>query len=220
MRYSTLFGRSTHGSLAHADAASHNLLERAGYIRQHAAGIQNLSPPRAPQPAVRIEQIIRDEMARTGAQEILMSMVHDAAVWRGPDATTIDATLVRFADRHGRDLVLGMTHEEIVAALAATELQSYRQLDVVLYQIQTKFRDEARPRAGLLRTREFLMKDAYSLHLTVDGLAATYQDRPPPITASSVALDSAMCRWSNLLPATWAAFARTSSSPFSTSAKM
>ena len=175
MRYSTLFGRSTHGSIAHADAVSHDLLERAGYIRQHAAGIYTylhlgLRSLR------RIERIVRDEMDRTGAQEILMPMVHDAGVWRQTGRyDAIDATLARFSDRHGRALVLGMTHEEIVAELAAAELQSYRQLDTVVYQIQTKFRDEARARGGLLRTREFLMKDAYSLHLDADGLEATYQ---------------------------------------------
>ena len=103
MRYSTLFGRSTHGSIAHADAVSHDLLERAGYIRQHAAGIYTylhlgLRSLR------RIERIVRDEMDRTGAQEILMPMVHDAGVWRQTGRyDAIDATLARFSDRHGRD---------------------------------------------------------------------------------------------------------------------
>ena len=100
-----------------------------------------------------------------------MSVVHDADVWRRTGRyDSIDDTLVRFRDRRGHDYVLGMTHEEIVASLAATELRSHRDVDVVVYQIQTKFRDEARSRGGLLRTREFLMKDAYSLH--VDGPGA------------------------------------------------
>jgi prolyl-tRNA synthetase len=105
-----------------------------------------------------------------------MPAVHDADVWRLTGRyDTVDDTLVRFADRRGHALVLAMTHEEVVAQLAARELQSYRQLDLVCYQIQTKFRDEARPRGGLLRAREFLMKDAYSLHLDDRALAGTYE---------------------------------------------
>jgi len=177
MLLSKLFGRTLRERHADTESISHDLLVRAGYIRQHAAGIYtylNLGL----RSLRRIEHIIRDEMARAGAQEILMSMVHDAEVWRRTGRyDSIDQTLVRFTDRRGRDCVLGMTHEEIVASLAATELHSHRDLDVVVYQIQTKFRDEARSRGGLLRTREFLMKDAYSLHLTEDGLAATYAEQ-------------------------------------------
>ena len=177
MRFTQLFGRTLRERRADVESASHELLERACYVRQHAAGIYTyltlgLKSLR------RIEAIIRDEMNAAGAQEILMSMVHDADVWKRTGRyDSIDATLVRFKDRRGHDCVLGMTHEEIVASLAATELRSYRDVDVVVYQIQTKFRDEARSRGGLLRTREFLMKDAYSLHLTTDGLAKTYGDQ-------------------------------------------
>jgi prolyl-tRNA synthetase len=177
MLLSQLFGRTLRERRTDVESISHDLLVRAGYIRQHAAGIYtylNLGL----RSLRRIEHVIRDEMARAGAQEILMSMVHDAEVWRRTGRyDSIDQTLVRFTDRRGRDCVLGMTHEEIVASLAATELQSHRDLDVVVYQIQTKFRDEARSRGGLLRTREFLMKDAYSLHLADDGLAATYAEQ-------------------------------------------
>jgi prolyl-tRNA synthetase len=177
MRFTQLFGRTLRERRADTESVSHDLLERACYVRQHAAGIYTyltlgLNSLR------RIEAIIREEMNAAGAQEILMSMVHDADVWKRTGRyDTIDETMVRFKDRRGRDCVLGMTHEEIVASLAATELRSYRDLDVVVYQIQTKFRDEARSRGGLLRTREFLMKDAYSLHLTAEGLATAYAEQ-------------------------------------------
>jgi len=175
MRFSQLFGRTLRERRADIESASHDLLERACYVRQHTAGIYTfltlgLLSLR------KIERIIREEMAAAGALEILMPVVHDAEVWKQTGRyDAIDATMVRFKDRRDRDCLLGMTHEEIVASLAATELRSYRDLDVVVYQIQTKFRDEARSRGGLLRTREFLMKDAYSLHLTDDGLATAYE---------------------------------------------
>jgi len=177
MRFTQLFGRTLRERRADIESASHDLLERACYVRQHAAGIYTYLTLGL-RSLRRIEAIIRDEMNATGAQEILMSMVHDADVWKKTGRyDSIDDTMVRFKDRRGRDCVLGMTHEEIVASLAATELRSYRDLDVVVYQIQTKFRDEARSRGGLLRTREFLMKDAYSLHLTADGLSQAYNDQ-------------------------------------------
>jgi prolyl-tRNA synthetase len=175
MRFTQLFGRTLRERRADVDSVSHDLLERACYVRQHATGIYSfltlgLLSLR------KIEKIIREEMNAAGALEILMPVVHDADLWKSTGRyDSIDGTLVRFKDRRGHDLVLGMTHEEIVASLAVTELRSYRDLDVVVYQIQTKFRDEARSRAGLLRTREFLMKDAYSLHLTNEGLAAAYE---------------------------------------------
>ena len=177
MRFTQLFGRTLRERRTDIESASHDLLERACYVRQHAAGIYTYLTLGL-RSLRRIEAIIREEMNDAGAQEILMSMVHDADVWKRTGRyDTIDDTMVRFKDRRGHDCVLGMTHEEIVASLAATELRSYRDLDVVVYQIQTKFRDEARSRGGLLRTREFLMKDAYSLHLTDDGLAATYAEQ-------------------------------------------
>ena len=177
MRFTQLFGRTLRERRTDIESASHDLLERACYVRQHAAGIYTYLTLGL-RSLRRIEAIIREEMNDAGAQEIRMSMVHDADVWKRTGRyDTIDDTMVRFKDRRGHDCVLGMTHEEIVASLAATELRSYRDLDVVVYQIQTKFRDEARSRGGLLRTREFLMKDAYSLHLTDDGLAATYAEQ-------------------------------------------
>jgi prolyl-tRNA synthetase len=178
MRLSTLLGRTTRQAAtrqAAADTVSHDLLHRAGYVRQHAAGIYTYLALGL-RALRRLEAIVREEMDATGAQEILMPAVHDADVWRLTGRyDTVDDTLVRFTDRRGHALVLGMTHEEVVAQLAAREIQSYRQLDLVCYQIQTKFRDEARPRGGLLRTREFLMKDAYSLHLDDRALDETYE---------------------------------------------
>src|SRR6478609_4278808 len=174
MRFTQLFGRTLRERRADIESASHDLLERACYVRQHAAGIYTYLTLGL-RSLRRIEAIIRDEMAAAGAQEILMSMVHDADVWKKTGRyDSIDDTMVRFKDRRGRDCVLGMTHEEIVASLAATELQSHRDLDVVVYQIQTKFRDEARSRGGLLRTREVFMKDAYSLDVTDQGLTDAY----------------------------------------------
>lgn len=168
MRIEQIFGAR------HRRHDSNDLLQRAGYIRQHASGIYSYLTLGL-RSLRRIEAIIREEMDRTGAQEILMSMVHDAEAWKATGRyDSIDDTLLRLQDRRGRDLVLGMTHEEIVAQLAASELQSYKNAGIVVYQIQTKFRDEARARGGLLRAREFLMKDAYSLHMTVEGLMRAY----------------------------------------------
>jgi len=177
MRITRLFGRRSRGDDGSSEAVSHRLLLRAGYVRQHAAGIYSylhlgLRSLR------RIEAIVREEMDRAGAQEILMPVVHGAEVWKQTGRyTDVDETLVRFRDRHGRDMVLGMTHEEIVAELTASDARSYRDLGVVLYQIQTKFRDELRPRGGLLRTREFIMKDAYSLDVDEEASARAYADQ-------------------------------------------
>ncbi len=175
MRMSQLFGRRRRAQEDQGEAEGHQLLVRAGYVRQHTAGIYSylhlgLRSLR------KIEAIVRNEMDRTGAQEILMSVVHSADAWKRTGRyDQIDETLLRFTDRRGRQMVLAMTHEEIVAELAASELRSYRDAGVVVYQIQTKFRDELRARGGLLRTREFIMKDAYSLHLDQAGLAGAYQ---------------------------------------------
>jgi len=175
MRTSALFGRRLRERSAGVEAASHDLLLRAGWVRQHAAGIYTILTPGL-LALRRIERILREEMERIGAQEILMPVVQSAAIWKASGRySSVDETLVRFTDRRGQDLVLAMTHEELVAQLAAGEVRSYRDANVMVYQIQTKFRDEARPRAGLLRTREFIMKDAYSLHIDSAGLAEAYE---------------------------------------------
>jgi len=174
MRVSQLFGQRLRET-AQADSISHALLVRAGYIRQHATGLYSYLTLGL-RSLRKLEHIVREEMDRTGAQEILMTMVQSADAWKASGRyQSIDQTLVRFADRRGHDMVLGMTHEEIVAQLAASEVRSYRDAGIVVYQIQTKFRDEARARGGLIRTREFLMKDAYSLHLDQAGLDAAYR---------------------------------------------
>lgn len=177
MRMTRLFGRRLRERTGGSESRSHDLLLRAGFVRLHAAGIYSYLTPGL-RALRRIERIVREEMERAGAQEILMPVVHSADAWKASGRfTAIDATLVRFHDRRGRDMVLGMTHEEIVAQLAAGDIASWRDVDVVVYQIQTKFRDEARPRAGLLRTREFVMKDAYSLHLDRQGLDDAYESQ-------------------------------------------
>lgn len=171
MRIEQIFGAR------HRSHESGDLLQQAGYVRRHASGIYSYLTLGL-RSLRRIEGIIREEMDRTGAQEILMSVVQDADIWRASGRyDSIDDTLLRLTDRRGHDLVLGMTHEELVAQLAASELQSWKDAGVVVYQIQTKFRDEARARAGLLRTREFLMKDAYSLHTTEEGMRRAYCDQ-------------------------------------------
>ena len=159
---------------ADAEIASHRLMLRAGMIRKLAAGLYTWLPLGL-RVLRRVEGIVREEMDRAGALELLMPAVQPAELWQesgrweqyGPE-------LLRLADRHGRDFCFGPTHEEIITDLARNELRSYRQLPVNFYQIQTKFRDEIRPRFGVMRAREFLMKDAYSFHLDQDSLQVTY----------------------------------------------
>ena len=158
-----------------AEVISHQLLLRAGMIRKLAAGLYTWLPLGL-RVLRKVEGVVRQEMNRSGAQEILMPAVQPAELWQesgrwekyGPE-------LLRLQDRHQRGFCFGPTHEEVITDLARSELHSYRQLPANFYQIQTKFRDEIRPRFGLMRAREFLMKDAYSFHLTEASLAATYQ---------------------------------------------
>ena len=174
-RVSSLFGSTLRHTPAEADLQSHALLLRAGYVRQLAAGIFSLLPLgwRALR---KIEQILREEMDRIGGQELSLPVVHPADLWQATGRWhQIDATLARFRDRRERDLVLAMTHEEAVAFHAASEIVSYRQLPALVYQVQTKFRDELRPRGGLIRVREFRMKDSYSLDRDQDGLERQYR---------------------------------------------
>ena len=174
-RVSNLFGSTLRHTPAEADLESHALLLRAGYVRQLAAGIFSLLPLgwRALR---KIERILREEMDRIGGQELSLPVVHPADLWQATGRwQQIDATLARFRDRRERDLVLAMTHEEAVAFHAATEINSYRQLPALVYQVQTKFRDELRPRGGLIRVREFRMKDSYSLDRDQAGLERHYR---------------------------------------------
>jgi prolyl-tRNA synthetase len=183
VRWSTMHIPTLREDPAEAGAASHRLLLRAGYIRQLMAGHYTLLPL-----AVRVRQkviqIIREEMNRIGGQEILMPVMHPAEVWqRSGRWDLMGEAMFRLRDRRGADLALGMTHEEIVATLA-TELSSYRELPQVWYQFQTKLRDEARPKAGLMRTREFTMKDSYSFDLDAAGLDKSFEEHYKAYTRS------------------------------------
>jgi prolyl-tRNA synthetase len=161
---SKLFGRTLRETPTEAETTSHALLLRAGMIRAAAAGVYSYMPL-AWRALRKIERIIREEMDAIGGQEIMMPVLNPAELWQQTGRWyEIGPELVRFKDRNGRDFVLAMTHEEIVTDLARREIQSYRQLPFMVYHIQTKIRDEARPRGGLLRVREFFMKDGYSFH--------------------------------------------------------
>jgi prolyl-tRNA synthetase len=158
-----------------AEVISHQLMLRAGMIRKLAAGLYTWLPLGL-RVLRKVERIVREEMDRAGAQEVLMPAVQPAELWQesgrweeyGPE-------LLRLTDRHKRDFCFGPTHEEIITDLIRREIKSYRQLPANFYQIQTKFRDEVRPRFGIMRAREFLMKDAYSFHIDEASLQATYQ---------------------------------------------
>ncbi len=161
---------------ADADIASHKLLLRAGMIRKTASGVYTFLPL-GYRVLRKVEGIVRDEMDAIGAQEIMMPALQPSELWHesgrwddyGPE-------LMRLSDRHDHGFCLGPTHEELITSLVRDELRSYKQLPVSLYQIQVKFRDEIRPRFGLLRSREFIMKDAYSFHDSQESLQATYDD--------------------------------------------
>ncbi len=175
MRMSKLFSQTLRDVPAEAETASSQLLLRAGFIRQHAAGIFSYLPL-ARRALNRIEAIIRQEMDAIGGQEITMPVVLPADLWKESGRWySIDAELGRFTDRNGRDMVLAMTHEEAVADLVRREIRSYRRLPQLIYHLQTKFRDDPRPRAGLIRVREFTMKDSYSLDADFEGLDRQYQ---------------------------------------------
>ncbi len=174
MRVSQLFG-NTLRSAAADELISHQLLLRGGYVQQLAAGIFSYLPLglRAQE---KIKGILREEIAAIGGQELSMPVVHPGELWqRSGRWQKVDQTLVRFKDRRGRDMALAMTHEEVVADLTASQVASYRDLPRIVFQIQTKFRDEPRSRGGLIRTREFLMKDSYSLDRDQAGLQRAYR---------------------------------------------
>lgn len=174
MKMSKLYAPTLKEDPAEAELASHRLLLRAGMIRKEAAGLYTYLPL-AWRAIRKIEDIVRDEMDSHDAQELMMPIMVDAEFWR--ESGRIDAygkELVRFDDRHGREFVLGPTHEETITALVRNELRSYKQLPVNLYHIQDKFRDEFRPRYGLMRGREFIMKDAYSFSATQESLQEEY----------------------------------------------
>lgn len=176
MRQSQLFGRTLREIPADAQIPSHQLLVRAGFIRPLASGLYT-ALPLAQRSLLKIEQIIREEMNAIGGQEMNMPLVHPAELWQesGRYEPLAGKELAVFKDRSDRELVLAMTHEESVTFHARQEIRSYRQLPLLVYQIKLKFRDEPRPRGGLIRVREFTMKDAYSFHADVEDLERTYQ---------------------------------------------
>jgi len=175
MKMSKMFFRTLREVPADAETASHKLLVRSGFIQQLGAGIYSLLPL-AKRSMVKIENIMREEINQIGGQEILMPVVNPAEVWKETNRYyEIGSEMSRFQDRKGGDMVLAMTHEEIVADLVRKIVQSYRQLPMLVYHIQTKWRDDPRPRAGLIRVREFTMKDSYSLDLDWEGLDKQYK---------------------------------------------
>lgn len=175
MRQNHFFAPTMREAPADSEAISHQLLLRAGYIRQLAAGIYTYLPL-GYRVLRKLERIVREEMDAAGAQELLMPALQPAELWEASGRYGVyGPELIRLNDRHDRPFALGPTHEEVITSLVRDEIQSYRKLPVTLYQIQTKFRDERRPRFGLLRGREFLMKDAYSFDTSWEGLDATYR---------------------------------------------
>ncbi|MFY9608683.1 MAG: proline--tRNA ligase [Blastocatellia bacterium] len=177
MRWSSLFIPTLREDPADADVTSHRLLVRAGYIRQLTAGVYSLLPL-AQRVRLKVIQIIREEMNRVGGQEFVLPAIHPAEVWKESGRWEVMGdNMFRLKDRKGADMALGMTHEEVFTTIARNALNSYRQLPQVWYQIQVKFRDKARPKSGLLRVREFTMKDAYSFDVDRAGLDKSFQNQ-------------------------------------------
>src|ERR671934_1239206 len=175
MRMSNSFTPTLKEVPADATVASHQLLVRAGYIRQLAAGIYSILPL-GQRSILKITAVVREEMNAIGAQEFYLPALNPRDIWEESGRWTVMCeNLFRLKDRKGADLCLAMTHEEIFTVLARAELRSYRQLPQTWYQIQTKFRDEPRPKSGLLRVRQFTMKDSYSFDIDPTGLDVSYQ---------------------------------------------
>jgi prolyl-tRNA synthetase len=175
MLWSKLFIPTLRENPAEAEVVSHQLLLRAGYVRQLSAGIYNYLFL-AQRSLLKIENIVREEMDAIGGQEMLLPALHPAEIWQESGRWDVMGdNMFRLKDRWGRDLCLGMTHEEVMTSVARGEMRSYKQLPQIWYQIQTKFRDELRPKSGLLRVRQFIMKDSYSFDMDAAGLDAAYE---------------------------------------------
>ncbi len=167
---SKIMARTLRDTPKDAELMSHRYLLRAAMVRQYTAGVYGLLPL-ARKAVAKIEKIIREEMDAIDGQEITMPCLATAELWEESGRySAIGKDMMRLKDRHERPMVLNMTHEEPVVFLARTELTSYKQLPAMVYQIQNKYRDEPRPRGGLIRLREFSMKDAYSFHATEEDL--------------------------------------------------
>lgn len=166
-----------------AEVVSHQLMLRAGLIRQLASGVYSYLPLGL-KVLRRIQEIIRDEMDKTGAQEVLLPAIHPAELWKETGRWDVyGPELMRFKDRHDREFALGPTHEEVITDIIRNEVKSYKKLPMNMYQIQTKYRDERRPRFGVLRSREFIMKDAYSFNASEESLDQSYQSMYDAYTA-------------------------------------
>ena len=175
MRASKYFITTKKESPADAEIISHQLMLRAGMIRKVASGLYSWMPLGL-RVFRKVETIVREEMDRSGALELMMPVVQPADLWEESGRwSQFGPELQRLNDRHGRDFCLGPTHEEVITDIIRSEISSYKQLPANFYQIQTKFRDERRPRFGVMRTREFCMKDAYSFHGNTESLQETYQ---------------------------------------------
>ncbi|OMH40319.1 proline--tRNA ligase [Desulfurobacterium indicum] len=174
MRFSRLFAPTLKESPADAEIPSHKLLVRAGFIRKKAAGLYDILPLGV-RTLLKIEKIIREEMNRAGAQEVSLPIMHPSELWIESGRWDVyGKEMIKFKDRHERDYALGPTAEEMITDLVRKEIRSYKQLPINLYQIGKKFRDEIRPRFGLMRCREFIMKDAYSFHVNVEDAEREY----------------------------------------------
>jgi len=175
LRMSTLFAPTLKETPQEAEVASHSLMLRAGLIRQLSSGIYSFLPLGL-RVLNKIIEIVREEMNRVGGQELLLPALHPGELWKETGRWHIyGPELIRFKDRKDRDFCLGPTHEEVITDLVRREVRSYKQLPLLLYQIQTKFRDEIRPRFGVMRSREFLMKDLYSFDVDYEGLKKSYE---------------------------------------------
>src|SRR4026208_1293035 len=177
MRWSQYFIPTLREEPADAEVVSHKLLLRAGIVRQLSAGIYSFLPL-GQRIAVKLMQILREEMNAVGGQEFFLPALHPAEIWQESGRWyAIGEEMFRLKDRKGTDMCLGMTHEEVFTAIARNEIRSYKQLPQVWYQIQLKFRDEARPKSGLMRIRTFIMKDAYTFDVDREGLDKSFIDQ-------------------------------------------
>src|SRR5712671_6385270 len=177
MRWSQVFIPTLREDPADAEVVSHKLLLRAGIVRQLSAGIYSYLPL-GQRIALRVMQILREEMNRIGGQEFYLPALHPAELWQESGRwSAIGDEMFRLQDRKGADMCLGMTHEEVFTSIARNEIRSYKQLPQVWYQIQIKFRDEARPKSGLMRLRTFIMKDAYTFDVDREGLDRSFADQ-------------------------------------------
>ena len=175
MRVSAFYLATLKEAPAEADIVSQQLMLRAGLIRKLGTGLYTWMPLGL-RTLRKVEAIVREEMDRAGALELVMPVIQPAELWQETGRwEKMGPNMLRLKDRHDRDFIVGPTHEEVITDIVRREIRSYRQLPVNFYQIQTKFRDEIRPRFGVMRAREFIMKDAYSFDVDEAGMARSYQ---------------------------------------------